>query len=207
MLKVLLLLVVVSQILQDFRQPSDVPRCEVVTDERVRVDGEQWSRVNNLDLIRIEAWIPRTLSPSEGNSHRLEVDAAVYILGANGTRKKVPSAVNGYGGGGNADSQYLGFYLDIPVDLSEREEAIRRYIDDVIVEAREAEDTKTRDLLAALSARLPDTLARVFRQHRVGQFDVECLLLYPERVVSAGHTKLEVEFEGNFFDQEAFRNK
>jgi len=133
----------------------------------------------------------------------------VYQISPSGVRSIVPSRLNccGGGGGGDSESEYVGFVVDIPVDPSERDAAIRKYLSDLASSAASSPNEKEREQGRLLQKMGPSALAPIFRQLRVGRFQVDCRVLDEGRVIGMGRAQLDVLFKGRFFDQDVFRKK
>jgi len=143
--------------------------------------------------------------PSSGVLVGLETSVVVSTMDASGATHKIPSRFTVNGGTGDENSECVTFYLDIPIDPSEREAAIRRYLDEVVAEAKSSGKEDDQTFLPVISQMGPEAFDSIFRQHRVGQFAVECHVLDRGRVLGVGHTNLEVVFDGHFFEQDAFQ--
>jgi hypothetical protein len=63
---------------------------------------------------------------------------------------------------------------------------------------------KERTLAPILKGMGPEAFTQIFRQHRVGRFQVECRVFDEGRLLGIGHVDLEILFKGRFFDQDAF---
>ncbi len=119
----------------------------------------------------------------------------------------MPSRVDVSGSGGDSESEYVSFYVDIPVDPSDRDSAIRKYLSDLASSAASSPDEKERKQGRLLQKMGPQALTPIFRQHRVGRFQVDCRVLDEGRVIGMGRADLDVLFKGRFFDQDVFRKK
>ena len=163
-------------------------------------------QVSNLALIGLDARVPRRSPPTSGVQHGLKVQAATYSIASDGRRVVVPSSVQGSGGGGDAKSERATFYIDIPIDPSERDAVIRRYVADVAQMAASSPKDRDRDLAPMLQSSLAvDSMRALFRQHRVGRYTVLCRIMDGSDLVAEASADLEVVFKGNFFEQDAFR--
>jgi hypothetical protein len=165
------------------------------------------AQVSNLGLIGIQCRVPRRLYKSGTVQHSLKVDATVYQVSPSGVRSIVPSRVSVSGSGGNSESEYVNFGVDIPVDPSERDAAIRKYLSDLASSAASSPNQKEREQGRLLQKMGPQALTPIFRQHRVGRFQVDCRVLDEGRVIGMGRADLDVLFKGRFFDQDEFRRK
>jgi hypothetical protein len=144
--------------------------------------------VSNLEFIRLQARVPKRPLPASGVLYALQVEATVYAAPLNGKRSAVLAKVASVGSGSDGTTDFVDFVLDIPLEPSERDAAIRKYLKEV-----------------GGPAAAEQAFAGIFRQHRLGRFEVECRVLDEGRVVGTARTELAVVFTGNFFDQEGFR--
>jgi hypothetical protein len=160
-----------------------------------------------LELIDVKACIPNRPIPSSGGLPGLNADVVVSTMDPSGAKHEIPSRVIGHGGTGSKKSECVTFYLDIPIDPTEREAAIRRYLDAVVAEAKSSGKEDEQSFLPVVSQMGPGAFDNIFRQHRVGQFEVECYVLDRGRVVGVGRTNLEVVFDRHFFEQDVFQLK
>jgi molybdate transport system substrate-binding protein len=168
-------------------------RCDVHPSSVLSRSPDGAAQVSNLDLILVKAIVPKRPPVAPGETRKaLQPQVAVYQVSADGKRSKVPSATNVHGGEGAVGGEDILFWLDVPIDTAERDEAARRYMADS-------------GMSPSLQAMGPAAFAGIFRQHRVGKFQVECLVFDQGRLMGAGHFDMEVLFKGNFFDQDAFR--
>jgi hypothetical protein len=119
----------------------------------------------------------------------------------------VPSTLNLSGNGGDSKSEHVNFYVEIPIDASEKDAEIREWMSDVARSAASSTDEKERDRAPLFQKLSPQVFASVIRQHRVGRFQVDCSVLDEGKVIAVGHADLEVVFRGRAVDQPAFRNK
>jgi hypothetical protein len=147
--------------------------------------------------------VPRRPFPSSSKTQfGLRADAKVYELLPNGTQTSVPSGINLSGGGGDEKSEYVNFYVDIPMEPSERDAVIREYLAAL---GRSANDENSRHQADLLQKMDPEVFAHYFRQHRVGRFRVNCRVLDEGRVFAVGRVDLEVVFKGNLSDLPTLR--
>lgn len=164
-------------------------------------------QVSNLDMIDITCRIPARRTPKSGIQQGLGVDAKVYQLSTDGVRRPVPSTLNLVGGGRDLNIERVNFDLEIPLDTSDRDAAIRAHWSGVARSAASSPDQKEREKAQAVEKIMPQAFAPYFRQHRVGRFQVDCRVLDEGKVVGIGRADLEVVFKGNFFDQPQFHNR
>jgi hypothetical protein len=165
------------------------------------------TQVSNLGLIDITCRIAARRTPKSGIQYGLRVDAKVYQLSPDGARRLVPSTLNLSGGGQNLDIEHVNFYLGIPLDVSDRDAAIRAYLSYLSRQAASSQDEKDRNMAPLLQKMGPGVFAPIFRQNRVGRFQVDCRVLDEGKVVGVGRADLEVVFKGNFFDQPQFHDR
>jgi hypothetical protein len=181
--------------------------CDVDPSSVISRSPSNLAQVSNLALLHARAVVSsRRPMPSSGVLGGQRVEATVYQE-AGGVRTIVPSAVNLSGGGGDAQSEYVAFTLDIPIESQERDAAIRDYLTAVARAAASSTNERERAIAATVQSTAASALAPMFRQHRVGRFHVECRVLDDGRQVAVGSGDFEILFKGRFFDQEAFRQK
>jgi hypothetical protein len=173
--------------------PPAAARCDVHPSSVLSRSAEGAAQVSNLDLILVKAIVPKRPPIAPGETRKaLQPQVAVYQVSPEGRTSTVASAVNVHGGEGAVDGENVLFWMDVPIATAERDEAARRYVAD-------------RGGSPALQALAPASYAALFRQHRTGKFQVECLVFDQGRLLGEGHFDMEVLFKGNFFDQDVFR--
>jgi hypothetical protein len=165
------------------------------------------AQVSNLAFLQMRASIPPRRMPASGTLQGLQAQATVYQIKPDGTRTIVASSVNSTGGGGDTQAEYIAFILDIPIDVAERDAAIRDYIAEVARAAAASTNERERAMAATLQANGAAAFVPLFRQHRAGRFHVECRVIDNGQQVASGASELEVLFTGRFFDQPSFRVK
>jgi len=117
--------------------------------------------VSNLPLIQVECRrSPRRPLPASGQQGLLNVEAVVYQLTEQGASTRVPSQATASGGGGDSQDEWVSFYLDIPIDESERDAASRAFLADL---ARQAAASPN-EIERAQAARLQGMDARMLGQ-------------------------------------------
>ena len=192
---------------QDAPAPQRVS-CDVEPSSVVSRSPAGIAQVSNLGGIYVRAGIFYHRPVSRGGVLRpLHAEAIVYEVAADNTRKIVESIASSRGGGGDASSEYQSLSLSIPIDSSERDAASREYLAYVVSRAASSTDEQERAMAPTLQAIGPSAFTRIFGQHRVGHFQVECRVLDEGRLLGEGRADLEVLFKGRFFDQDAFRKK
>jgi hypothetical protein len=187
------------------QSPAAATSCGVMPPSILGRSAAGVAQVSNLAAIRVEATVSRRLLPPSGVLQGLKADARVYQVSPTGARTVVPASVNVSGGGGDQATESVWFDLNIPVEIAERDAAIRDYLSDLSDRAGASLDGRDRALAPAIAAMKPEVFVGLFRQHRIGSFRVECLVLDGDRLVGTGAVALDVLFKGRFFDQEAFR--
>jgi hypothetical protein len=159
-------------------------------------------QVSNLPLMQLECRrFPRRPLPPSGVQYPLTVEAAVYQVSETGARNLVPSLVAASGSDGDPASEAVHFYLDIPIDESERGAASRAFIAELARRAASSPNETERAQAERLAGMDPRGMAEMMRQHRVGLFRVEFQVLDEGRPAGVAGFDLEVVFTGNFFDQ------
>jgi len=172
--------------------------CEIAHRSVVSRTASGIAQVGNLELIQIRCSVGARPFPLKPGSFRngLKADAAIYSLSADGARKPVPSEVNSSGGGLDGDTEWVDFYIHIPLDAAERDAEIRAYIANL--EKSEA-DAHLQEYIRLLRKN-PQALAPMISQNRAGRFEVDCRVLDGEAVIGVGTVDLEVLFKGRFSD-------
>lgn len=165
------------------------------------------AQVSNLALLYMRVSTPPRRVPAPGALQGLRAEATVNQIAPDGSRTIVPSSVNATGGGGDTRAEYVEFVLDIPIDASERDAAIKDYVSEIARAAAASTNERERAMAATLQATGASTFAPLFRQHRVGRFEVECRVIDGGRPVASGTGEFELLFKGRFFDQPGFRAK
>jgi len=174
--------------------------CELTGKSIVGHSSSGLAQVSNLGDIQITCSVPARPFPTEpgGESRKgLGAATAAYKISSDGGKRLVPSEVHQSGGGGfgpNPESEYVDFYVHIPLGLAERDAEARRYfakLEKSIPPGQITEEAYRRGL---------ERIREVVYQHRVGHFQVECSILGGGRVMGVGVVELEVLFKGRFSD-------
>jgi hypothetical protein len=172
--------------------------CQISDKSELSTSASGIAQVSNLGLIQIRCNIaarPWPLRPGTVRSG-LKVEAAAYKTSAEGTRHSVPSEVNVSGGGLSGTTEWVDFYVDIPLDPADRDAEFRRYL--AIVD-RSVGDEQLKETIHHLQKN-PQAMAAIITQNRVGRFEVECRVLDGDLVIGIGRVGLEVLFKGHFSD-------
>jgi hypothetical protein len=109
----------------------------------------------------------------------------------------VPSEVKVFGGGRNGMSgnlEWVGFYINIPLDPVEQDAENRRFL--AKLDASETDQVKQEHV--RLMQMNSQTMAQMVAQYRVGHFQVDCRVLDGEHVIGVGRVDLEILFKGHF---------
>ena len=108
----------------------------------------------------------------------------------------MPSEVHQSGGGFGADpeSEWVGFYVHIPLESAERDAEARRYL------GKLEKSMPAEQITEEAHQRALERARGLVYQHRVGHFQVECRILDGDRVRDGGGVELEVLFKGRFSD-------
>ncbi|MCU1304796.1 MAG: hypothetical protein JWQ87_5080 [Candidatus Sulfotelmatobacter sp.] len=172
--------------------------CEISHGSVVSKTASGIAQVGNLGLIQIRCHVGARLFPLTPGSFRngLKADATVYNIAVEGARKPVPSEVTVSGGGLSGETEWVDFYIHIPLEVAERDAEIRRYI--ATLERSEAEADLPEPIRRL--KRDPKILAAMVTQNRAGHFQVDCRVWDGETVIGAGSVGLDVLFTGHFFD-------
>jgi hypothetical protein len=156
------------------------------------------AQVSNLELIQIRCNVaarPWPLKPGIARNG-LKAEATAYKISADGTRNLVPSEVNVSGGGSSGTTEWVDFYINIPLDPAERNAEIRRYLANL---QRSVADEQLQERIRHLQWN-PQALAAIISQNRAGRFQVDCRVLDGDIVIGVGDVGLEVLFKGRFSD-------
>jgi len=156
------------------------------------------AQVSNLGLIQIRCYVaarPWPLKPGVVR-YGLKAETTVHKLSADGTERLVPSEVTVSGGGSIGTTEWIDFYINIPLEPAERDTEIRRYVANL---ERSVADERLREQVHLLLAN-PQALAAMVNQYKIGRFRVDCRVLDGDRVIGAGDTDLQVLFKGRFSD-------
>jgi hypothetical protein len=157
------------------------------------------AQVSNLELIQISCHVAARgplMKPGEVR-YGLKAEAAVYKISADGTRNSVPSDVNVSGGGSRGTTDWVDFYIHIPLDPADRDAEIRRYL--AILERGVADNQLLQKRIRQWQKN-PQALAAIISQNRLGRFEVDCRVLDGDLVIGVGRVGLEVLFKGHFSD-------
>jgi hypothetical protein len=157
------------------------------------------AQVSNLEQIQIRCDVaargPLT-KPGEVR-YGLKAEAAVYKISADGTRNSVPSDVNVSGGGSRGTTDWVDFYIHIPLDPADRDAEILRYL--AILDRGVAGNQLLQKQIRQWQKN-PQALAAIISQNRLGRFEVDCRVLDGDLVIGVGRVGLEVLFKGHFSD-------
>ena len=171
--------------------------CELARKSIVSRSSSGLPQVSNLGDMQMRCRVPPRPFPTKprGESrYILKVVTVAAQISADGSKKSVPSEVHSSGGGGDAENEWVDFYVHIPLEPAERDGEARRYLAK-IEKALPPNNVSEEDRQQALER------ARAFvYQHRVGHFQVECRILDGDRVIGIGVVEVEVLFKGRFSD-------
>jgi hypothetical protein len=156
------------------------------------------AQVSNLGLIQIRCHVAARPWPLKPGIVRngLKAEAAAYKTSADGARNSVPSEVNVSGGGFSGTTEWVDFYIHIPLDPADRDAEIRRYLATL---DRSVADEQLQEQVRRWQ-RNPQALTAIISQNRVGRFEVDCRVLDGDLVIGVGRVGLEVLFKGHFSD-------
>jgi hypothetical protein len=172
--------------------------CELANKNIISRDSSGIGQVSNLADIEITCRVPaRSLPTRPGESrYGLTAASAAYILSDRG-KKLVPSEVLPIGGGRSGpglETEWVDFYLHIPLEPAERDIEARRYL-------AQLEKSIAPDQITDKShQQVLDRIRELVYQHRVGRFQVECRVFDGNRVMGVGIVEVEVLFKGRFSD-------
>ncbi len=157
------------------------------------------AQVSNLELIQIRCHVAARgplMKPGEVRNG-LKAEAAVYKISADGTRNSVPSDVNVSVVGSRGTTEWVDFYINIPLDPADRDAEIRRYL---AILDRGVADNQVLQKRIRQWQKNPQALAAIISQNRLGRFEVDCRVLDGDLVIGVGRVGLEVLFKGHFSD-------
>jgi hypothetical protein len=177
----------------------DPALCQISDKSVVNNAPSGTAQVSNLELIQIRCHVaarPWPLKPGIGRNG-LKAEVIVYKISADGTRDFVPSEVNVSGGGSSGTTEWVDFYINIPLDPIELKAEIRRYLAKL---ERSVADEQLREQIRHWQTN-PLALAAMIYQNRAGRFQVECRVLDGDFVIAVGRVGLEVLFKGHFSDR------
>lgn len=180
---------------------SDIrPSCELAKESILSQSSSGLVQVSNVGDIRIICRIPaRPFLTKPGETRNgLRAATTAYEITANGTKKLVPSEVHVVGGGSdgsNPGSEWIDFYVHIPLDSEELDAEARRHLGKL-------EQSMTPEQKSQLKRddweRMLERIREFVYQHRVGHFQVDCRVLDGSRVMGSDVVELEVLFKGRF---------
>ena len=117
----------------DTTSQTDWPHVRLQIKSVVSRSSSEVAQLSNLGLIQITCRVAARPFPTKPGVVQigLKAEATVYEISADGARSLVPSEVNVSGGGSERTSsklEWVGFYLNIPLDPAERDAEIRRFL-------------------------------------------------------------------------------
>ena len=171
-------------------------RCELASKSIVSSSSSGLAQVSNLGDIRITCRVQARQFPTKPGESRngLKVATTAFKISPGGSKKLVPSEVLQSGGGFDPGTEWVDFYVHIPLPPAERDAEARKYL--AKIEKSIPPDQITEK---AHQQRLERVRELVY-QHRVGHFQVECHVLDGDRVMGVGVVEFEVLFKGRFSD-------
>jgi len=175
---------------------DEAARCELASKSIVSSSSSGLAQVSNLGDIQITCRVGGRQFPTKPGESRtgLRVATAAYKISSGGSKKLVPSEVRQSGGGFDPGTEWVVFYVHIPLEPAERDAEARKYL--AKIEKSMAPERITE---GAHQKRLERVRELVY-QHRVGHFQVECRILDGDRVMGVGVVEFEVLFKGRFSD-------
>lgn len=177
---------------------SDQPAsCEIAKSSILSLSAAGLPQVSNLGMIEVTCRVAARPFPYKPGEVRygLKTATTAYQISADGIRKEVPSEVIVSGGGEDPEREFVLFYLNLPLDRTERDLEARRSFDNLQKKAPvPISDSQRTQML--------DKLSQFISQHRDGHFRVECRVLDGTRVVGVDVVELEVLFKGRFSDSD-----
>jgi hypothetical protein len=175
--------------------------CELAPQSIVSRSSPGLAQVSNVGDIQITCRVPARPFPTKPGTSRsgLRVMTSAYKVSQDGSKELVPSEVHQYGGGGggfgpNPESEWVEFYIHIPLEPTERDAEVRRFL------AKLEKSMAPKEFTEQERQRALERTREFFYQHRVGHFQVECHILDDGRVMGVGVVELEVLFKGRFSD-------
>lgn len=181
---------------------SDIrPSCELAKESILSRSSSGLAQVSNVGDIRITCRVPARPFPTKPGESRNGLTAAsiAYEISSTRTKKLVPSEVHVVGGGfgPEPETEWIDFYVHIPLDSKELDAEARRYLakleESMTLEqkAQFREDAQKKAL---------ENLRPLVYQHRVGRFQVDCRVLDGSRVMGSDVVEIEVMFKRRFSD-------
>ena len=149
------------------------------------------AQVSNLGDIEIKCRVPT--KPGESRNG-LRAATTAFKVSPDGSKKSVPSEVHESGGGFDSEREWVDFYVHIPLDSAERDAEARRYL------AKIEKSMAPAQITGEAHQRALERTREFVYQHREGHFQVECRIMYGDRVMGVGIVELEVLFKGRFSD-------
>lgn len=169
--------------------------CELANKNIVSRSSSGVAQVSNLGDIEITCRVAsRPLAINPGESRNALTAASIAYIFSDGGKKRVPSEVHQVGGGSGPDTEWVSFYLHIPLERAERDVEARRLL--AKIENSMAPDQITQEA----QRRMLDRIRELVYQHRAGKFRVECRILDGDRVLGIGVIEFEVLFKDRFSD-------
>jgi hypothetical protein len=176
--------------------------CELANTNILSRSSSGLAQVSNVGDIKITCRIPARPFPSKPGENRNGLRAATtaYEISPNGRKKFVPSEVHDVGGSGGGpfgpgtEPESVDFYVHIRLTSAECGAEARRYL------AKTAKLMAPEQITRESRRRTLERIRELVYQHRLGHFQVKCLVLDGTRVMGVGVVELEVLFKGRFSD-------
>jgi len=195
--------------------------CEVTPGRGVELRARKPARISNLRAIPLKISftgvkpprVEQVRSASDVSSSTSTVIIDVAAVGNPGGAK-VPIKTRLHGSGATPDEQYVLVDLGIPVDDRERDAQEMGYVEwlAALAERLPSVDSATLEMDRTRKAFLAHAFDQVFFENTVGLFDVSCACESTQPgswngVIRAAPIRVNVVFEGRFFDQPEFRKQ
>jgi hypothetical protein len=198
--------------------------CEVDQGPGVAFRTGEPARIKSLQTIPLKVSFTGTAdprieqagSPSEVSTAASSVAIEVTMVGSTGDAR-VPIRTNMVGRGQDLEEHYVRIMLGVPIDDRERDAQSLQYIEWLASIADKQSPPVDPTLLSIYKnkdrwAVLAHAFDRVFFENKIGLFDVTCT--YASKLpglwngeVRTAPVRINIVFEGHFFDQPQFRKQ
>jgi hypothetical protein len=182
-----------------FATDARASSCELTKKSIVSRSSSGLAQVSNLGGIRITCHVPARAFPTKpgGTRYGLRVAITAYEFSADGSKKSVPSEVHMIGDGFGPETEWVDFYILIPLYAKELDAEARRYLAKV-------EESMTPEQKAQIKAdpheQAFENLRKLVYQNRLGHFQLDCRVMDASRETGMDKVEFEVQFSGRFSD-------
>ena len=175
--------------------------CELVSKSVVSRTSSGVAQISNLGVIEITCRVPGRPFPTKPGDSRngLTVVTSAYKIISVDASEPVPSEVKLSGGGSRSAprSEWVNFYVHIPLESAERDAEVQRYLDKFY---KALGPDQVKQITEEQRQKAPERLREFVYQNRVGRFQMQCRVMDGDRVMGVDTVEFEVLFKGRFSD-------